>query len=169
MRGCASIITIITELRPASVPTTTSRRSACMTVAHVVPAARAAPASIATTIGAGAFSICLNGTSPTITVHTTTYSTVQSASDPSRPNGMSRCGLRASCADVDTASNPMYAKKTTAAPRKTPLQPYAPNEPSFGGMNGCQCAGSTSIAPPPAISSTTPTLMTTMIELTVAD
>jgi hypothetical protein len=33
------------------------------------------------------------------------------------PRGMSRCGLRASCAAVETASKPMYAKKITAAPR----------------------------------------------------
>ena len=34
-------------------------------------------------------------------------SSVQTASDPRIPTGMSRCGSRASCAAVDTASNPM--------------------------------------------------------------
>jgi hypothetical protein len=52
------------------------------------------------------------------------------------PRGMSRCGLRASCAAVDTASNPMYAKKITAAPRTTPDQPNSPNVPVLAGMNG---------------------------------
>ena len=35
------------------------------------------------------------------------YSTVQIASEPRMPIGMSRCGFFASCAAVDTASNPM--------------------------------------------------------------
>ena len=29
----------------------------------------------------------------------------------------------------------------TPAPRRMPLQPYSPNVPVFGGMNGCQFAG----------------------------
>jgi hypothetical protein len=45
------------------------------------------------------------------------------ASDDRIPIGMSFCGLRASCAAVDTASNPMYAKNTTPAPRTIPLHP----------------------------------------------
>ncbi len=69
------------------------------------------------------------------------YSTVQSASDPSMPIGRSRCGFFASCAAVETASNPMYAKNITAAPRSTPLHPKCPNTPVLGGMNGCQLAG----------------------------
>jgi hypothetical protein len=52
------------------------------------------------------------------------------------PMGMSRCGFLASCAAVETASNPMYAKKITAAARNTPLIPNSPNVPVFGGMNG---------------------------------
>ena len=39
------------------------------------------------------------------------------------PIGMSRCGFRASCAAVETASKPMYAKKTRPAPRRTPETP----------------------------------------------
>src|SRR2546422_1041648 len=69
------------------------------------------------------------------------YSNVQMSSDPMMPIGMSRCGFFASCAAVLTASNPMYAKKTIAAPVKTPLQPNSPatGTPSLtvcGGMNG---------------------------------
>ena len=63
------------------------------------------------------------------------------ASDPRMPTGMSRCGARASCAAVDTASKPMNEKKITAAPRMMPLQPYSPNVPVFSGMNGCRFAG----------------------------
>src|SRR5262249_61463805 len=105
----------------------------------------------------------LYGTRPTITPETSTYRIVQTASDPRMPRGMSRCGLRASCADVDTASKPMYAKNTTAAPRKTPLQPNTPNGPSLGGTNGCQFAGSTNTPPPATLNSSTATLTTTMI------
>src|SRR4051812_46895934 len=50
------------------------------------------------------------------------------------PIGMSRWGLIASCAAVETASKPIYAKKTTAAPRKTPLQPNWPG-PRLGGIS----------------------------------
>ena len=82
---------------------------------------------------------------------------------------MSRCGLRASCADVDTASKPMYAKKITPAPRRTPLQPYSPKVPVFGGMNGCQFAGSMNIAPAPITISRSAILSTTMTAFTDAD
>ena len=58
-----------------------------------MPAARPAAASIATTSGAGWFSICLYGTRPTITPDTSTNSTVQIASEPRMPRGMSRCGF----------------------------------------------------------------------------
>ena len=52
------------------------------------------------------------------------------------PMGMSRCGFCASCAAVETASKPIYAKKITAAARMTPLQPNSPNVPVLGGMKG---------------------------------
>ena len=61
---------------------------------------------------------------------------VQTASEPMIPMGMSRCGLRASWAAVETASNPMNAKNTTAAARITPLMPNSPNVPVLGGMKG---------------------------------
>src|SRR5208337_1015619 len=49
------------------------------------------------------------------------------------PMGISFCGLIDSWATVETASKPIYAKKTTAAPRTIPLQPYSPG-PRLGGM-----------------------------------
>src|SRR5690242_1627976 len=72
------------------------------------------------------------------------YKIVQTVSDPRIPIGMSFCGFLASCAAVDTASNPIYAKKTTLAPRSTPDQPNDPNDPVFGGRNVCQLACETS-------------------------
>ena len=54
------------------------------------------------------------------------------------PIGISRFGFLVSCAAVETASKPMYAKKMTPAPRSTPDQPNAPNVPVFAGRNGCQ-------------------------------
>ena len=59
MRGCASIITSITELRPASAPTVTSTFTHAIAPAQGVPAARSAAACSATTSGAGWFSIAL--------------------------------------------------------------------------------------------------------------
>ena len=49
---------------------------------------------------------------------------VEMISEPMIPIGKSREGLRVSSATVDTASNPMYAKKTMAAPDCTPAQPF---------------------------------------------
>src|SRR2546427_7535308 len=96
------------------------------------------------------------------------YSTVQTSSDPMMPIGMSFCGFFASCAAVLTASNPMYAKNTIAAPAMTPLQPYSPG-PSFGGMNGFQFAEVTACAAPKMKSSTTASFTNTMPLLTAAD
>ena len=76
---------------------------------------------------------------------------------------------RDSCAAVDTASKPMYAKKITAAPRMTPLHPYSPKVPVLGGMNGCGSPAGGSRRPPAMTSSTTLTLMTTMTAFNVAD
>jgi len=76
------------------------------------------------------------GTMPMRTTATAMYSTVHNASDARMPNGRSRCGFFASCAAVETASKPMYAKNMTAAPRSTPLQPKLPKLPVFGGMKG---------------------------------
>src|SRR5882672_4282793 len=102
------------------------------------------------------------------------YNRVQMSSDPMMPIGMSRCGFLASCAAVLTASNPMYAKKTIAAPVKTPLHPNSPatGTPSLtvcGGMNGCQLAGLTAWAANTMNSSTTATFTNTMMLLKFAD
>ena len=51
------------------------------------------------------------------------YRTVQIASDPRMPIGMSRFGLRVSSAAVATMSKPMKAKNTSAAPVKMPPTP----------------------------------------------
>src|SRR3954453_12702722 len=82
---------------------------------------------------------------------------------------MSRCGSRASCAVVDTASKPMNAEKITAAPRSTPLQPYSPNCPVFAGTNGCQLSARTNQIPPAITTAITPTLTATMIVFVVVD
>src|SRR5262249_9462156 len=71
---------------------------------------------------------------------TTMYRIVQTVSEPKMPIGMSFCGFFASCAAVETASNPIYAKNTTLAPRNTPDQPKEPNDPVFGGRKSCQLA-----------------------------
>src|SRR5690349_10602407 len=57
----------------------------------------------------------------------------------------------------------------TPAPRIIPLQPYSPNLPVFGGMNGDQYAEFTNITPAAMIAMTTSTLRMTMTELTLAD
>src|SRR5207245_11391447 len=60
---------------------------------------------------------------------------VQMINDPMMPIGMSRFGFRAYAAVVETASKPMYAKKTIDAPVRIPWKPL--------GANGCQFAGLT--------------------------
>src|SRR4029079_5461613 len=91
------------------------------------------------------------------------YRTVQTASDPRIPIGMSRCGFFASCAAVDTASNPMYAKKITAAPRTSPDNPKCPVSPVLAGMNGCQLSELTYMNPNPITSATMQSLTMTMM------
>src|SRR5215831_1226853 len=98
------------------------------------------------------------------------YRSVQMSSEAMMPIGRSRCGFFASCAAVDTASNPMYAKKTTPAPVVTPPQPNAPRTPGVaGGMKGCQFAGTTACAAAAMKRMTTATLISTMMSLTDAD
>ena len=82
---------------------------------------------------------------------------------------MSRCGFFASCAAVDTVSNPMYAKKTSPAPRSTPDQPNVPHSPAFGGMNGFQLVGLMCERLTTTTSSTIATLRITIRVLTRAD
>src|SRR3954468_4048046 len=95
--------------------------------------------------------------------------TVQMASDPRMPIGMSRAGLRASCAAVETASKPIYAKNITPAPRSTPLQPNCPNAPRFGGMNGVRFARFTYDAPATTNTTSTTDLIATSNVFVSAD
>ena len=50
------------------------------------------------------------------------------------PIGMSRCGFFASCAAVETASKPMYAKKMIPEAAQDAGQPNSPDVPVFSGM-----------------------------------
>ena len=50
------------------------------------------------------------------------------------PRGSVRCGSRVSSATVETASKPMKAKKTIAAPAPMPLQPFGANGVKFAGF-----------------------------------
>ena len=54
--------------------------------------------------------ICCQFTIPVSTAATATYKMVQIPSEAIMPMGKSRCGFLASCAVVETASKPMYAK-----------------------------------------------------------
>src|ERR671911_31303 len=60
---------------------------------------------------------------PVMTMQTSTYKTVQIASEPRMPRGRSRCGFFASSAVVATTSKPMNAKNTSDAPAMMPLTP----------------------------------------------
>ena len=62
--------------------------------------------SMATATGAATPS-WVYGTIPVRTTAKSTYSTVQMASEPMMPTGMSFCGFLASCAAVETASKPI--------------------------------------------------------------
>src|SRR5580698_11570820 len=100
---------------------------------------------------------------------------VQITSEPRMPIGISRLGFFDSCAAVETASKPIYAKKITPAPRSTPDQPNSPKVPVFGGRNGVQftrgssgCFTSVEMPITRKITSTV-TLMATINELKLAD
>ena len=109
------------------------------------------------------------GTTPVRTRPTATYSTEQMASEASVPMGTSRCGLRASCAAVDTLSAPMNAKKSTEDPRSTPDQPKTPNVSVAGGTKGDQLATLTYVAPAHTKTTSTATLSTTTTRVKNAD
>ena len=101
------------------------------------------------------------GTIPVRTADTRMYNTVQTSSEVMIPIGRSRCGFFASCAVVETASNPMYAKKMYAAPAPMPDKPYGAKldqlMPQFPLLT---------YAKPRAITnSTTETLITTIVAL----
>src|SRR5579862_246210 len=118
--------------------------------------------------GCGTSSV-LYGARPVSTSDMRMYSTVQMTSEPSIAIGRSRCGFLASCAAVETASNPIYAKNTTAAPRTTPLQPNLPNVPELGAIKGCQFPALTKKKPNPMTRRTIATLMNTTMLLNRAD
>ena len=81
---------------------------------------------------------------------------------------MSRCGFFASCAAVETASKPMYAKNTIDAARNTPGQPKCPLA-SSGGTNGCQFAGLTNCSENATKSRITTSLIATTTAFSDAD
>src|SRR5215831_18420398 len=60
---------------------------------------------------------------PVRTAATATYRMVQMTRLERIPIGISLCGLRVSSAAVETASNPIYAKKMMAAAAEMPLKP----------------------------------------------
>ena len=60
--------------------------------------------------------------------------TVQTIRLAMMPMGMLRCGLRVSSAAVDTASNPMYAKKMLAAAFEIPAKPFGAKGVQFAGF-----------------------------------
>ena len=104
-------MTSITLVSPANAP------SVMMCEAVVSPRsikARAMGASIL---------ISCHGTIPVSTEATAMYRAVQINSEAMIPIGKSRCGFFASCAVVETASNPIYAKKMYAAPAPMPEKP----------------------------------------------
>ena len=86
---------------------------------------------------------------------------VQMISEPMMPIGMSRFGLRASSAVVETASKPMYAKKTIAAPAAIPWNPF--------GAKGCQFSGFVYLKQTSTKNPRTTSLMATMTKLKLAD
>ena len=61
------------------------------------------------------------------------YKIVHTTKEPKIPIGMSRFGFFASCAAVDTASKPIKAKNTMAAPPTIPPQPQV-KKPSWPGV-----------------------------------
>src|SRR5713101_7304992 len=68
-----------------------------------------------------------HGTMPVRTAATEMYRMVQTTSEAMMPMGRSRCGFLASCAVVETASNPIYAKNMYAAPAPMPPNPIGAN------------------------------------------
>jgi hypothetical protein len=85
----------MTDVSPAMAPTFTRYRRM-----------RTPVASIPTAIGSGTLSR-VNDTMAVSSPATRMNTSVQIASEPRIPVGMSRCGFLASCAAVETASKPM--------------------------------------------------------------
>ena len=58
-----------------------------------------------------------------VTTATSTYMTITRSMPTPMPSGTLRLGFLVSSEAVATTSNPMNAKKTSAAPEMTPLHP----------------------------------------------
>ena len=106
----------MTDDRPAMAPTSTA-----------VASQRCPVASTPTAMGCGTLSFVYDTTPVRIEATRRCRAPCRRPSEPRMPMGMSRCGLRVSCAAVETASKPMYAKKTMVAPWSTPEMPKRPN------------------------------------------
>src|SRR5947209_1702108 len=113
-RDCPSNITTIVLLNPQIAPSLTT----------MLPQ-RTPVTSMPMAIGSGT-SRLVYLTNPVSTAATRMYRTVQTASDPRMPMGMSRAGFFASWAAVDTASKPMYAKNMMPAAVAIPEMPNSP-------------------------------------------
>ena len=130
MRGWPSIITRITEVRPAIAPS----------LIEPAEPRRARMRSSATATGAGVLS-CGYGTMPVSTADISDVEDVQmtsAAEDADRHVALRilrflRGGRHRVEADV--------GEEDDAAPRSMPLQPNSPNSPVFGGMNGMPVRG----------------------------
>ena len=72
----------------------------------------------------------VHGATPVNTCPNKMYKIVHTTNEPKIPIGISRFGFLASCAAVETASKPMKAKNTMAAPPNTPPQPCL-NTPEY--------------------------------------
>src|SRR3954447_19671217 len=79
------------------------------------------------------------------------------ASEPMIAIGRSLPGFFVSSPEVETASNPMYAKKITDAAVTVPSRPF--------GANGCRLPESNAVTPSTRNSASTASLMNTMIVL----
>src|SRR6202047_1541490 len=108
-------MTSITLVSPANAPAVIRYE------AFVKPRSRNATESGASIL------ISFQGTIPVRTAATRMYKIVHTTNDAMMPIGRSRCGFLASCAVVETASNPIYAKKIYAAPAPIPPKPIGAN------------------------------------------
>src|SRR5687768_11548480 len=116
-------------------------------------------------IGSGVPSDC-HGAMPVMTADSAMYSTVQINRLMMMPNGMSFAGFFVSSAAVDTASNPMYAKKMIAAAALTPLNPLGEKPPVAGLF---QLSGLIRNTPMARKNRMIPTLSTTIALVVLAD
>ena len=170
MRGWASIMTTMTELRPASAPTVTRICTIAIGVSHPVAG------------GAAGRGLDRDDERCRLIQH----GLVRHEADHDARHEHVEDGAHGKRAEDATGHVPLRVLRLLrgrSRPRRircrqrrshpprasTPLQPYSPKVPVFSGMNGCQFAGTMKNAPAPITISTTATLMTTMTELTVAD